>query len=286
VATLSKCTESLDPGQQQIGEVRRNGKMMKIEQEEPGYGTLAYSLAFDIVVRTLVLATFVASCVPCVWVAGAVWTILEPTIGAALALIPAVISFYGVMMVVVGVGFARLSQLCLHPGREGKVPNLSITGQLWMHYLQAIYLSQGYVLQAVNGGVCATLLHKAIGADTDINALWFSHAIRDHCILKAEANAVIDSGAYFVAHVGEPGGMMLFEKTTIKENACLHPYAILLAGQFLGNNSTLDSRAHCHFDKLITDNLFWTGSPAHGEPLSDCRVNQIRLDQDAATATA
>lgn len=284
-ATLSRCTDSLEAGQQVIGETKRTGQVVRADgNSEKGYAFLLYSFVFDIIVRILTLATLVAGVVICTWTSGIVVTTLEPTFGVALSLIPAITTFYLTLLLLIGVVFARLSQFFLHPGREGKVDQLSVVGQLWMHYLQAIYLSQSYVVQAVNGGAMATLLHKMIGAETDMSAIWFSHAIRDHCILKADANAVIDSGAYFVGHVGQPGGFMLFEKTTIGSNACLHPYSILLAGQWLGTNSSLDCRGHCHFDKLITDNMFWTGSPAKGLPVNDCRTNHIRLGNEAISA--
>jgi hypothetical protein len=288
VATLSKCTESLDAAQQIIGATKRNGQVVAQGPDERGFLFVLKqslsALAFDLTVRCLVLASFVACVSVCTWSAGVVVTTLEPTVGLALSLIPAVMTFYFTLLLAVGIAYARVSQYFLHPGNEGKVPLGSMVGMLWMHYLQAIYLSQSYVVQAVNGGVMATLLHKMIGAETDMSAIWFTHAIRDHCILKADANAVIDSGAYLVGHVGQPGGYMLFEKTSIGSNACLHPYAILLAGQWLGQNSTLDSRGHTHFDKLVTDNMYWTGSPAKGLPLGECRVNQTRLGNEGISA--
>jgi hypothetical protein len=279
----------LASGEQVIGETRRQGSVMKATDSELstlGYGYLVYSFFFDMGIRALVVGAFIAAVSVCTWVSGIVVTALQPTLGLALALIPAITVFYFTLVFLVGVVFARMSQFFLHPQREGKVDQMGLGGRLWMHYLQAIYFAQTYTLQAVNGGVMATLLHKLCGAKTDMSAIWFASSVRDHCILSADANAVIDGGAYFVGHVGQPGGFMLFEKANVGSNACLHPYSILLAGQWLGNNSSLDSRGHCHFDKLITDNMFWHGSPAAGTTLNECRVNQIRLGNADTTATA
>jgi hypothetical protein len=173
-----------------------------------------------------------------------------------------------------GVAYAKLMEMLLHPKIVADLTiGQDIKASTWLQYLQALYLSQAYTFSMVNGSALCAAMHKILGADCPLDAQWYSTAIRDQCLLKVGHNSVIDSGAYLVGHVGQPGGVLSFKKASLGDNCTLHPGAIILSGQHLKSGSTLDMYSHSHIEKIIPENKFYTGNPASAEVNS--RVNKI-----------
>merc|ERR1719160_2158103 len=131
-----------------------------------------------------------------------------------------------------GVAYAKLMEALLHPRI---VADLTIGQDLkastWLQYLQALYLSQAYTFSMINGSALCALCHNILGADCPLDSQWYSTAIRDQCLLKVGHNSVIDTMAYLVGHVGQPGGVLSFKKSVLGDNCTLHPHAIILSGQ-------------------------------------------------------
>merc|ERR1719158_2484286 len=101
---------------------------------------------------------------------------------------------------VLGVAYMWLIQLALHPRCEKKIPMMSYTAMAWMQYLQALYKSQEYTLPIINGSWMAALAHRLLGADIPLDAQFYSVSVRDHPLLSAGHNAVLDRNAYLVGH--------------------------------------------------------------------------------------
>lgn len=170
----------------------------------------------------------------------------------------------------VGLAYAFVSVKILHPGVETDLQMGSWKAACWLQYLQALFLSQAYTSSLINGSWMAAAVHKLLGADTPLDAQWYG-TIRDQCLLKCGHDAVIDKSAYFVGHVGTPSGALKFEKTTIGDRGQLHPHAIVLSGQSLGKNATLDVYSHSHIETVIPEGKFYSGNPA-------CASNEPRVD--------
>merc|ERR1719238_2037189 len=100
----------------------------------------------------------------------------------------------------------------LHPRVEEEISMDDPRARLWLQYLQGLYLSQGYTFSMINGSWIAAWFHRMLGADTPLDAQWYSTAIRDQCLLKVGHNAVIDRTSYMVGHVGQPGGVLSFKR--------------------------------------------------------------------------
>merc|ERR1719272_928482 len=132
----------------------------------------------------------------------------------------------------------------------------------WLQYLQGLYLSQAYTFSVINGSWICAAMHKMLGADTPLDAQWYSTAVRDQCLLKVGHNSVIDSSAYLVGHVGQPGGVLSFKHTSMGDNCTLHPHSIILSGQHMKDNATLDLYSHSHIEKVIPEGKHYTGNPA------------------------
>merc|ERR1719217_396418 len=162
-----------------------------------------------------------------------------------------------------GVAYAKLMEFLLHPKIVADLTiGQDMKASTWLQYLQALYLSQAYTFSMVNGSALCAAMHKILGADAPLDAQWYSTAIRDQCLLKVGHNSVIDQAAYLVGHVGQPGGVLSFKKASLGDNCTLHPHAIILSGQHVKDNSTLDLYSHSHIEKVIPENKNYTGSPA------------------------
>lgn len=264
-----------------VGTTVRNGQATLGKDGKASEMPLSFyvgMMCLDMTLRAKIILSLFIAVVPCLMAATWIVRMLQPMVGLFLALVPATMVMLIALTVMIGVVFARLAQTILHPSKEGKTDASTVSGMCFMHYLQSISLAQAFTLAPINGSWLAALLHKCVGADTSLDTCWFSYNVRDHCMLKVEEGAVIDRDAHLAGHVGQPGSTILCQKSSIAANANIHPHGIMLAGQWLGAGATLDSGSHAHWDKLLTDNMFWSGSPARtgGSP----RINDIRLDQE------
>jgi len=270
VATTTRCTKSLSPGQKQIGQsIMEPSK--KTESESPDFDSittadLAKDLAQSLLLRLFINAGFMlglSAAVAVCFMAAEVLPIQLVIVIAVLA-----VSFF------LGVVYAKIVEMILHP----RVPCELGIGQdnravMWLQYLQGLYLSQAYTFSFINGSWICAAMHKMLGADTPLDAQWYSTAIRDQCLLKVGHNSVIDSTAYLVGHVGQPGGVLSFKKTSLGDNCTLHPGSIILSGQHAKDGATLDMWSHSHIEKIIPAGKFLTGNPATASVNS--RANMI-----------
>jgi UDP-3-O-[3-hydroxymyristoyl] glucosamine N-acyltransferase len=271
VATTTKCTEDVQAGQTLIGQ-----KLMGDAKKDKGGENMDFSqitalaLAGDLAValglRVVVNAGFIFFLACTVSICFVANDFLPIVLVIPVAFVLA--SFF------LGVAYAKTMETLLHPRI---VADLTIgqdwKAMTWLQYLQALYLSQAYTFSMVNGSAVCAAMHKILGADTPLDAQWYSTAIRDQCLLKVGHNSVIDSSAYLVGHVGQPGGVLSFKKAGLGDNCTLHPGSIILSGQQLKSGSTLDLWSHSHIEKVLPENKFYTGNPASAEVNS--RVNKI-----------
>jgi len=270
VATTTKCTQDVQTGQTLIGQKIMNDtkkdKSENFDFSQMGAKDLATDLSIALGLRLVVNAGFVFFLGCAVAVCFVANDFLPIVLIIPLAFI--LVSFF------LGVVYAKLMETLLHPKI---VADLKIgqdwKASTWLQYLQALYLSQAYTFSMVNGSALCAAMHKILGADTPLDAQWYSTAIRDQCLLKVGHNSVIDSTAYLVGHVGQPGGVLSFKKASLGDNCTLHPGAIILSGQHAKNGSTLDLWSHSHIEKVIPENKFYTGNPAASQV--NTRVNQI-----------
>lgn len=268
VATTTRCTTSLKAGEKQLG-----AKIISAKTEASADGFDFASIKWYMLVFDLIISLSIRSFVNLGFVLGltcAVYTcfLASTVLPIALVIVVAVfsVSFF------VGVVYAKVMVTLLHPRMETLLQMGSVKGACWLQYLQALYLSQAYTFSVINGSWMAAAAHKLLGADTPLDAQWYG-VIRDQCLLKCGHDAVIDRSAYFVGHVGQPGGVLSFEKTTLGDRAQLHPHAIVLSGQSVGKNATLDLWSHSHIETVIPEGKFYTGNPASAS--AESRVDLI-----------
>jgi acetyltransferase-like isoleucine patch superfamily enzyme len=264
VATTTRCTKSLKKGQKQIGnkimEAPKETKKKDADEEPDLMSSLtAFDLLKDLtvalVLRLFVNVGFILGMSAAVAVCFYANDYLPLPIVIAVAV--AAVSFF------VGVIYAKIIERVLHPRVVADLTlGQDFGANTWIQYLQGLYLSQAYTFSVINGSWIAAGFHRLLGADTPLDAQWYSTAIRDQCLLKVGSNSVIDQGAYMVGHVGQPGGTLSFKKASLGDNCTLHPQAIILSGQHMKDNSTLDLYSHSHIEKVIPENKHYTGNPA------------------------
>eukprot|EP00746_Dinoflagellata_sp_MGD_P160230 gnl/MRDRNA2_/MRDRNA2_86824_c0_seq1.p1 gnl/MRDRNA2_/MRDRNA2_86824_c0~~gnl/MRDRNA2_/MRDRNA2_86824_c0_seq1.p1 ORF type:complete len:1493 (+),score=413.45 gnl/MRDRNA2_/MRDRNA2_86824_c0_seq1:82-4560(+) len=272
VATTTRCTQDVHAGQTLIGQkLMGDAKKDQAKAEELDFskittGALALDLAIALGLRVVVNAGFIfflACTVAACFVANDFLPVVLVVPAAFL-----LASFF------LGVAYAKLMEMLLHPKIVADLTiGQDIKASTWLQYLQALYLSQAYTFSMVNGSALCAAMHKILGADCPLDAQWYSTAIRDQCLLKVGHNSVVDSTAYLVGHVGQPGGVLSFKKASLGDNCTLHPGSIILSGQHLKSGSTLDMYSHSHIEKIIPENKFYSGNPASAEVNS--RVNKI-----------
>lgn len=223
-------------------------------------------LIFEMIIRVFVLSVLTVTLGLSVAAGCSVRQLGGPIALAVLAGVLATI-------VLVGIVYLQIVTWVLHPCK----PHVFYFDQagfcMWLTYLQACYFSQMYTIGLLNGSWLRALFERLNGADTPLNAQWYINAIRDHPLLKVGNNAVLDYGSYLVGHSGQADGTLRFAKSGIGDEAVLHPYAILLDGQSLGDRSTLDIQGHSHLESFLKANTFWAQSPAR--PERDARVNVL-----------
>jgi len=271
VATTTRCTKSLKEGQTQIGQRIMEATKKDDDKSEDTMGNLTwvdllmdFGIAFGI--RVFVNLGFILgmSAAICVTFYANDYVPIPVTITVAVL----AVSFF------VGVVYAWVMEKILHPRVVADLTiGKDLTASAWLQYLQGLYLSQAYTFSFINGSWVAAAFHKMLGADTPLDAQWYSTAIRDQCLLKVGHNSVIDQCAYLVGHVGQPGGVLSFKTATLGDNCTVHPHAIMLSGQHMKDNSSLDLWSHSHIEKVIPENKHVTGNPAVNAVNS--RVNMI-----------
>jgi hypothetical protein len=214
----------------------------------------------SLVIRFFVLSTYILSVA-----AGAAVCMVMYNYVPIILLIPLGLASFVFFL---GVVFMTVIAFALHPRKETKLPSMSIVSAAWMQYLQALYLSQQYTLSMINGSWMAAWSHKILGADTPLDAQWYSSNIRDHMLLTVGHNAVIDRNAYLVGHSGQPDWTLGFRRSSVGDNAVVHSKAIMLDGMHLGKGATLDFYAHSHLDSYMAENKCYSGRPANPVPTS------------------
>jgi len=270
VATCTRCTSSLAAGQTQIGnkimEAQKKTDDSQLDFTQMQWYHLAQDLAIALFLRTFVNIGFILGMSAAITVTFYANDFLPMPLVICVAICS--VSFF------VGVVYAWIMERILHPR---KVADLTIGNDMaastWLQYLQGLYLSQAYTFSFINGSWIAAVFHKLLGADTPLDAQWYSTAIRDQCLLKVGQNSVIDQFSYLVGHVGQPGGVLSFKKASVGDNCTVHPCAIILSGQHMKNNSTLDMWSHSHIEKVIPENKHYSGNPATST--ANSRVNMI-----------
>merc|ERR1719161_2092475 len=204
-------------------------------------------------------------------------------------IILATIAGLAVLPLTAGVLYTRVMHTILVGAKPG---TRSIREEmLWAQYLQALFLSQWFTLGMVNGSWLCALLHRLCGAKTSLDTTWLSFNVRDHPMLTAESGAVIDRCGYFVGHkhdvnrkddnLGFQGRVSSEEEnffqmcpSTLGKEACIHPYAIILAGQSIRQNGSLDANSHSHMEGTIPRYEHWGGIPAR--KLEHSRLFQLK----------
>jgi hypothetical protein len=282
VATTSHCKQSLAPYSKQLGTMVMKaapGDELPESQDNFEVSNLTFFLnSLPDIVATIALRLFVlggyilgVSCV----VAMCMYAMDFVPVALILALAVVGICFF------LGVVYMWIIQLALHPRCEKKIPMMSTTAMAWMQYLQALYLSQQYTLPLINGSWMAALAHKLLGADTPLDAQFYSVSIRDQTLLTLGHNAVIDRNAYMVGHSGQPDWTLRFMRSSLGDNAMVHPKAIILDGQHLGKGATLDFYSHSHIESSVPENMFYRGNPATADPNSCVDALNVALRETA-----
>lgn len=267
VATMTRCTKSLKSGQKLIGEHIIDGefKEMKLNNAAMVW-MLVKEFILELIVRVYMLTIFVITVGLCIAVG-----CYTRQAGASVAI--TVSAVFIAVLLLIGVVYGRFMTMTLHPCKPHVFSGADYGFSLWLGYLQATYYTQMYTLPLCHGSWIRALLEKLNGADTPLDAQWYASSIRDHPLLKVGKNAVLDSSSYLVGHSGQADGTLRFATSSVGEEAVLHPYAIMLDGQQLGDKSTLDMWSHSHLESFLKSNTFWANSPARPDKVS--RINTL-----------
>eukprot|EP00746_Dinoflagellata_sp_MGD_P023992 gnl/MRDRNA2_/MRDRNA2_156308_c0_seq1.p1 gnl/MRDRNA2_/MRDRNA2_156308_c0~~gnl/MRDRNA2_/MRDRNA2_156308_c0_seq1.p1 ORF type:complete len:275 (-),score=40.78 gnl/MRDRNA2_/MRDRNA2_156308_c0_seq1:9-833(-) len=238
-------------------------------------------LAWDIMLRTAVVSSYILSMVPAVLIGGLVFILVQP-LSYFLAVALSVAFAIPLVCIFVGTVYVRAIQHCFAGNEVGKRDRFC--EMFWAHYLQAVYLAQWVSLPFLNGSWLCSLLHRSCGAKCALDSTWLSFNIRDHQNLTVESGAVIDRCGYLVGHahqVGrngkdarrrslnlkadpdeDEGGAFYLSKSSVGKGGVLHPYAIILGGGHIKNFASLDCNSHSHMEASIPKSEHWSGSPA------------------------
>jgi len=269
VATTSLCKQSLAPYSKQLGAMH----MKAPPADELPTGNDDFEVS-DFMFFMSMLPSIVATMLMRAYVLGGymlgVSCVVAVCMGSMdyvpMALILAV-AVFGICFFL-GVLYMWVMQYSLHPRQEVKLGMMSVWAMCWMQYLQALYLSQAYTLSLINGSWMAAFSHRLLGADTPLDAQWYSVSVRDQPLLTVGHNAVIDRNAYLVGHSGQPDWSLRYMRSSLGDNAVVHPKGIILDGQHLGKGATLDFYSHSHIENGVPENMFYRGNPAAADPNS------------------
>jgi acetyltransferase-like isoleucine patch superfamily enzyme len=284
VATTSLCKESLEPGQKLLGKMLMKAPPAEELPSEPPSEMISGNLLFFLaqvyeasavlVLRFVVLGGYILGVTAVVATCMTAWGIVPMALILALAIFA--------IQFCLGVVYMLFITFLFHPRREVNLPMTSVRALGWMSYLQALYLSQQYTLTLINGSWMAALAHKLLGADTPLDAQFYSVSIRDQCLLTLGHNAVIDRNAYMVGHSGQPDWSLRFCGSALGDNAVVHPKGIILDGQRLGKGATLDFYSHSHIESSMPENTFYRGNPATADPNTCVDALNAALRQQAS----